>query len=542
MSSGLHLGLVGAGRIGSMHAANAVAVPGVARLTVIDADAALARQVADAVGADAATTVEALLRSGIDGLLVVAPTAAHPALIRAGVDAGVPVFCEKPVASDVASSLPVLAHVADRGAVVQVGHQRRLDAGYLRAREAVSSGELGWLQGLRAVTCDATPPPVSFLATSGGLFRDVSVHDLDVLRWVTGREVTEVWARGSNNGDPAIGAVGDVDTALAVCTLDDGTLATVTASRYDGAGHDVRLEVQGSAGTLVVGLDERTALRSAEPGATSPSGPSHTTFAERFAQAYRDELVALTALVRGERGLPVGRLRRDALRRPADRGAGAAHHGPRLRGRDLGLDPARPRRPGRDRGAAELLRTAELSLRAAERLRCSHPGAVAALAERAGRVFELENLNHVDHPGVPFHPQHPDRVGRAPRRGRQGPGTGAGRHPAGVLRGCLVRRRRAARARHRNHGARGRHRVAGRLAQYDYIPYEARDAIRTQLRDLSRELDLEELRTQAIVSIDSTSRMREGREAEFWLDSCNAHVFDPESGENLTCNAKAAAS
>jgi myo-inositol 2-dehydrogenase/D-chiro-inositol 1-dehydrogenase len=145
---------------------------------------------------------------------------------------------------------------------------------------------------------------VAFLATSGGLFRDVSVHDFDVIAWITGRRIAEVYARGSNRGDPAIGEVGDVDTALAVCTLDDGTIATVTASRYNGAGHDVRLELQGSRASLLVGLDEHAALRSAEPGVTFPAGRPHATFAERFAAAYRAEAVAFVQLVRGEHDNP----------------------------------------------------------------------------------------------------------------------------------------------------------------------------------------------------------------------------------------------
>ncbi|MFD0481517.1 Gfo/Idh/MocA family oxidoreductase [Kineococcus sp. GCM10028916] len=297
--SDLHLGLAGVGRIGVMHARNVVTTPGVGRLTVADVDTVRARSVADELGVEAAVDVDALLASGIDGLIVATGTAQHPELIRAGVEAGIPVFSEKPVAPDVALSLPVLDFIAAHDGVVRIGHQRRYDAGYLEAKRAHSTGELGWLHAIRAVTCDVTPPPVLFLATSGGLFRDCSVHDFDVIRWITGREVVEVYARGSNNGDPEIGAVGDVDTALAVCTLDDGTLAVVTASRYNGAGHDVRLELQGSAGSLLVGLDERSALRSAEPGVTFPTGTPHTTFAERFADAYRAEIAAFADLVRG---------------------------------------------------------------------------------------------------------------------------------------------------------------------------------------------------------------------------------------------------
>jgi myo-inositol 2-dehydrogenase / D-chiro-inositol 1-dehydrogenase len=303
-STGVHLGLVGTGRIGAMHARTLAALPDVARLTLTDADPAPAQRLAAELGVDCARSVEELIAYGVDGLVVAAATPAHPPLIRAGIDAGLPVLCEKPVAPDVAASLPLLDHVRAVGGIVQIGHQRRFDPGYLEARRALQAGELGWIHSIRAVTCDAAPPPVSFLATSGGLFRDVSVHDFDVLAWVTGRRIAEVYAMGSNNGDPAIGEVGDVDTALAVCTLDDGTIATVTASRYNGAGHDVRLEVQGSRATLAVGLDEHAALRSAEPGVTFPAGRPHATFAERFAVAYRAEAQAFVELVRGERDNP----------------------------------------------------------------------------------------------------------------------------------------------------------------------------------------------------------------------------------------------
>jgi myo-inositol 2-dehydrogenase / D-chiro-inositol 1-dehydrogenase len=303
-TTGLHIGLVGAGRIGVMHARNIAALPGVAKLSITDAFTGVAEKLAADVGGQQEESVGALLRAGIDGLVIAAGTVAHPELITAGVDAGIPVFCEKPVAPDVPGSLPVLNHVADKGGIVQIGHQRRFDAGYLEARRAYRAGELGWIHSMRAVTCDQAPPPIAFLATSGGLFRDCSVHDFDIIRWVTGREIVEVYARGSNNGDPEIGAIGDVDTALAVCTLDDGTVTTVTASRYNGAGHDVRLEIQGSAGSLVVGLDDHSALRSAEPGITFPSGRSHATFAERFARAYTAEMAAFLELVRGDRDNP----------------------------------------------------------------------------------------------------------------------------------------------------------------------------------------------------------------------------------------------
>ena len=285
------LGLIGVGRIGVMHANNIAALNGVLNPEGINVSLRLT-DVAEEHARRVAADLEAEYLPSVD------------ALLASGVDAGIPVFCEKPVAMNVADALPVLDYIRDKNGVVQVGHQRRFDAGYLEARRAYRAGELGWIHSLRAVTCDMAPPPVEFLATSGGLFRDCSVHDFDILRWLTGREIVEVYAKGSNNGDPAIGGVGDVDTALALVTFDDGTVGTVSATRYNGAGHDVRLEIQGSGRSLMVGLDDKTAMVSAEPGVTFPSGEPHRTFAERFDQAYRSEMAAFVELVLGQRDNP----------------------------------------------------------------------------------------------------------------------------------------------------------------------------------------------------------------------------------------------
>lgn len=300
----LHLGLVGLGRIGTMHAQNIIAVNKGGRLTLADLDAARAHALAADLGCAAVDTVEQLLASGIDALVIAAGTEAHPALIRAGVAAGIPVFCEKPVAGNTAAALELVDYIREHDGVVQIGHQRRFDAGYLEAKRAFDAGELGWIHSLRAITGDSTPPSIDFIAGSGGLFRDCSVHDFDILRWLTGREIVEVYAKGSNKGHPAIKAANDVDSALALVTFDDGTLASVAATRYNGGGHDVRLEVQGSRASLAVGLDEHTALRSAEEKVTFPTGAPHSNFMERFHAAYLGEISAFLELVRGERENP----------------------------------------------------------------------------------------------------------------------------------------------------------------------------------------------------------------------------------------------
>lgn len=311
------LGLIGVGRIGAMHATNLVSVRDGTRqdsddatppvdLDIVLADVAVdrARALADALGVRAAGSVDELFDEPLDGVLIAVGTAQHAPLILRALEVGLPVFCEKPVAGSVAEALPVLEAAERTGVPVHIGHQRRLDPGHLEARRAFQAGELGWLHTVRAITADQTPPPVAFLATSGGLFRDCSVHDFDTLRWITGREIVEVDARGSNNGDPEIGKVGDVDTAVALVTFDDGLVATVSATRYNGAGHDVRLELQGSAGTIQVGLDEHYAGRSAESGTAFPEGRPWLTFHERFAQAYVDEMRAFVDMVRGLRPSP----------------------------------------------------------------------------------------------------------------------------------------------------------------------------------------------------------------------------------------------
>lgn len=295
------IGLIGVGRIGTMHAHNLSALAGDGvEVILVDSDSTRARDVARTLGCRVAEDVDALFYAAPDGVVIAVGTQQHAPLILKAAETGIPVFCEKPVAESVAASLPVLDAIQRHGATVQIGHQRRLDPGYLAARQALRSGQLGWLHSVRAITADMTPPPAEFLATSGGIFRDCSVHDFDILQWLTGQPIVEVYARGSNKGDPAISAVGDVDTAVAVVTLEDGTLATVSATRYNGAGHDVRLELQGSRGTVHVGLDESYAGVSAEPGFAFPTAAPHHTFHERFAAAYQAEMRAFVELVRGE--------------------------------------------------------------------------------------------------------------------------------------------------------------------------------------------------------------------------------------------------
>ncbi|MFK4107975.1 Gfo/Idh/MocA family oxidoreductase [Streptomyces sp. NPDC002176] len=300
----MRIGILGLGRIGAFHAETLSALDAVTSLVVADPVADAAKAAAERYGAQVADSPEALLAAGVDGLVIAAATDAHPALIRAGVAAGVPVFCEKPVARTIAEGVAVLDAVRDSGVPIQIGFNRRFDAGFMAARAAVRSGELGKLHTVRSTTLDPAPPPAAYVAASGGIFRDCSVHDFDMIRWVTGREVTEVYAVGGNRGAAYIGEAGDADTTSAVLTLDDGTIAVVSNSRHNARGHDVRMELLGFADSLAVGLDDRLPLRSAEPGVTFPSGTPHDFFMDRFTPAYRAELTAFTEVVATTRPSP----------------------------------------------------------------------------------------------------------------------------------------------------------------------------------------------------------------------------------------------
>ncbi|MDH2414026.1 Gfo/Idh/MocA family oxidoreductase [Nocardioides sp. CER19] len=302
----MRIGFLGVGRIGVSHAAVVAQHPAVEEVVVADADPARAREVAQRFGARAVETADEVFAAGVDGLVVATATDSHADLILRGAAGGLPVFCEKPVALDVPGTLRVRDAVASAGTPVQIGFQRRFDAGYIAARNAVNRGSLGELRRVHAVTADPHPPSAAFIPTSGGIYRDCLIHDFDAIRWVTGREIVEVTAVGTNRGAAFFGEAGDVDETVVLLTLDDGTLGTVHGSRYNGGGYDVRLEVAGTRGTAAVGLDDHAALWSAEPGVAFPADEPHPTFWERFAPAYAAEINAFLDVVRDGSPSPCG--------------------------------------------------------------------------------------------------------------------------------------------------------------------------------------------------------------------------------------------
>ncbi|MGY4719269.1 Gfo/Idh/MocA family protein [Naumannella huperziae] len=300
----MRIGLAGVGRIGAFHAETLAGLDFVDALVITDPRADAASALADRVDATTAASVDELL-DRVDAFVIAAATPVHAELLRAGIAAGIPTFCEKPVAGTLAetSELARLAETAT--APIQVGFQRRFDAGYRAARAAVAAGELGFVHTLRANTLDERPPDRSYLPGSGGIFRDCSIHDFDIIRFVTGQEFVSAYAVGANQGEPFFAEAGDVDTGAAVLTLENGPLVLASAGRYNGAGHDVRLELLGERDSLAVGLDDTLALRSAEPGRSGdPARGVVHSFMERFAPAYVAELTEFAEVARGNAPSP----------------------------------------------------------------------------------------------------------------------------------------------------------------------------------------------------------------------------------------------
>ncbi|MFI7406241.1 Gfo/Idh/MocA family oxidoreductase [Streptomyces sp. NPDC049541] len=311
----MRIGVIGTGRIGTIHAKTLSRNRDVGSLILTDVDPARAQELALRLGETAAPGVDEIFKWGVDAVVITTATSAHAELIGRAARSGLPVFCEKPIALDLPGTLHAIGEVEAAGTILQMGFQRRFDAGYTGARNAVLAGRLGRLHTVRAVTSDQVPPAPGWLRLSGGLYRDAMIHDFDALRWVTGHEVVEVYAAGSDAGPPMFREAGDVDTGAALLTLDDGTLATATATRLNGAGYDVRMELAGELDQIVVGLDDRTPIASTEPTGPPAADKPWSGFLERFGPAYEAELAAFVEVVLGQRPNPCdGREALQALR------------------------------------------------------------------------------------------------------------------------------------------------------------------------------------------------------------------------------------
>ena len=303
----LNVALLGAGRLGAAHARTLAALPD-ARLVIIADPRPEARDLAARYEARAETDpIAAIEDQGVDAVVIVTPTSTHASLIEAAARAGKPIFCEKPIALDIASTERALEVVASTGTPLQIGFQRRFDSGFAEAQRRVAAGELGKVHLLRSVSHDPYPPTREYIMGCGGQFVDMAIHDIDVARFVTGQEIVSVSATGAVLGAQAedFRAAHDWDTTVLTFQFDSGALGSIVNSRQAGYGYDIHTDVLGDRGGLKVGYERYTPItRYDREGAHHDYVPY---FPQRFAQAYGAELHAFVDGVLSRRTLsPTG--------------------------------------------------------------------------------------------------------------------------------------------------------------------------------------------------------------------------------------------
>ncbi len=302
----LRIGLLGAGRIGSMHAdliQNQVAGAELTGVFDVMNDAAV--QVGGLVNAPVFDSAEALIASPeVDAVAIATSTDTHVEMMIAAAEAGKAIFCEKPISLDLDQVDTALAAVNKAGVPLQIGFNRRFDAGHAAVRQAVVDGTVGEVRQVRITSRDPEPPPIAYVKVSGGIFCDMTIHDFDMARFVTGSEVTEVYAKGACLVDPAIGAEGDLDTVVAMLTHEDGTITTIDNCRQAAYGYDQRVEVFGSQGmsTSENQLDNNTITRTAAGGLTARVP---YFFLDRYIPSYLAQWRAFTDAVRNGDPVPV---------------------------------------------------------------------------------------------------------------------------------------------------------------------------------------------------------------------------------------------
>ncbi len=251
----LRLGLVGAGRIGKLHAANiATQMDGAQLVHVADVNLAAAQALAAQHRVPNATTdYQDLIKDpALDAIVICSATNTHSEIIRAAAAAGKHVFCEKPIDTDLARARETVRQVDSAGICLQIGFNRRFDPSFAKAQAGIASGKIGTPQMLRITSRDPAPPPHSYIEVSGGLFLDMTIHDFDMTRFLSGSEVEEVYALGGVLVDPEIGRLGDIDSAILTMKLKNGMLATIDNCRQAVYGYDQRIEVLGSGGMMQV--------------------------------------------------------------------------------------------------------------------------------------------------------------------------------------------------------------------------------------------------------------------------------------------------
>ena len=300
----LKIGLLGAGRIGQVHAAAISAHPDSVLAAVSDVYVPAAEALATPYDAAVKSSDEIIADSAIDAVLVATSTDTHSDLIEAATRAGKAVLCEKPVDLSLARARVCLANAEQTGQPVMVGFNRRFDPNFALIKAGLAAGEIGKAELLSITSFDPAPPPVSYIKVSGGLFRDMMIHDFDMANFIMGEAPVSISATGSCVVDPEIGAAGDIDTAIVTLTYADGKLAVIKNSRRAGYGYDQRLEVLGADGLLRANnMLESSVVKSTIDGVVSAK-PTYF-FLERYMPAYRAEWAAFVEAMQANNPMPV---------------------------------------------------------------------------------------------------------------------------------------------------------------------------------------------------------------------------------------------
>lgn len=300
----LKVGLLGAGRIAGVHATAISAHPGSRLAAVSDINTAAAEKIAAQYGAGVRDTAAILDDSSIDAVLIATSTDTHSDLIEKATAAGKAVLCEKPVDLSLARALRCRKTVSATGRPVMIGFNRRFDPNFSALKKAVDAGEIGTPELLSITSFDPAPPPVAYIKVSGGLFRDMMIHDFDMANFIMGTAPVSVTAVGSSIVDPEIGGAGDVDTAVVTLTYADGRIAVIKNSRRAVYGYDQRVELLGSEGLLQAqNMLENTVVKSTTQGVTGAK-PTYF-FLERYMPAYAAEWAAFVDAVNGNKAPPV---------------------------------------------------------------------------------------------------------------------------------------------------------------------------------------------------------------------------------------------
>ena len=294
----IRFALLGCGRIGAMHAQNLASAPDGELATVYDPVGEAARAVAERLGCGVASSAEGAIK-GADAVLIATSTATHADLIERAAKAGKAILCEKPIDLSLDRVKACRAAIAGYDVPIQIGFNRRFDPGHRAAREARMAGEIGALEQVIITSRDPGLPPRSYVAVSGGLFRDMTIHDFDLARFMLDDEPVEVFATGSALVDQTIGSeFGDIDSAMVVMRTADGKLCHINNSRRAVYGYDQRVELLGSTGMVV--SDNRRAYEMKRFGATftGTGEPYLNFFIERYADSYTAEIAAFIAAIR----------------------------------------------------------------------------------------------------------------------------------------------------------------------------------------------------------------------------------------------------